>query len=79
MLKNSQTYFKNLVVRTTQDFRSMFDNLATLLLKGLRNRSEAASKIQNVFHEGLPNGDLFNYNRSSYLEKKLPSLKNLIN
>ena len=49
----------------------MFDHFATLLLKRLRNRSEAASKIQNVFHEGLPNGDLFNYNRWSYLEKKL--------
>ena len=29
MLQNGQTYFKNLTVRTPQDFYSMFDHFAT--------------------------------------------------
>ena len=29
MLKNGQTYFENLEVRTTQDFQSMFSHFST--------------------------------------------------
>ena len=35
MLKNGQTYFKNLVVFTTQDFHSMLGHFSTLCMKGL--------------------------------------------
>ena len=35
MLKNGQTYFKNLAVFTPQDFKSMFGHFSTLCNKGL--------------------------------------------
>ena len=35
MLKNGQTYFKNLVVLTPQDFQSMFGHFSTFCMKGL--------------------------------------------
>ena len=34
MLKNGQTYFKNLAVLALQDFKSMFDYISTLYVKG---------------------------------------------
>ena len=36
MLKNGQTYFKNLVVFTPQDFKSMFEHFSTSCMKGLK-------------------------------------------
>ena len=36
MLKNSQTYFKNLMVPTPQDFKSMFGHFSTLWKKKLK-------------------------------------------
>ena len=36
MLKNGQTYFKNLAVFTAQDFQSMFDHFSASCMKGLR-------------------------------------------
>ena len=35
MLQNGQTYFKNLVVFTAQDFSDMFDHFTTLCMKEL--------------------------------------------
>ena len=35
MLKNGQTYVKNLAVFTPQDFQSIFDHFSTLSMKGL--------------------------------------------
>ena len=35
MLKNGQTYFKNLAVSTPQDFKSMFGHFSILCMKGL--------------------------------------------
>ena len=36
MLKNDQTFFKNLAVWTLEDFKSMFGHFSTLWNKGLR-------------------------------------------
>ena len=36
MLKNGQTYIKNIAVFTPQDFKSMFGHFSTLCNKGLR-------------------------------------------
>ena len=44
MLKNGQTYFKNVVVTTLQDVTSMFDHFSTLCMKGL---SSVGIKIPN--------------------------------
>ena len=35
MVKNGQTYYKNLAVFTPQDFYSMFGHFSTLFMKGL--------------------------------------------
>ena len=48
MLKNGQTYFKNLAVFTPQDFQSMFGHFSTLGMKGLSVRlsiTETATKF----------------------------------
>ena len=46
MLKNGQTYFKNLAVFTPQDFKSMFGHFSTLCNKGLMyGLSERPSKL----------------------------------
>ena len=37
MLKNGQTYFKNLAVSTPQDFKNMFGHFLTLCMKGLND------------------------------------------
>ena len=39
MLKNGQTYFKNLAVLAPQDFESMFGHFSTLWNKGLMSFS----------------------------------------
>ena len=36
MLKNGQTYFKNLAVFKTKDFKNMFGHFSTLCIKGLK-------------------------------------------
>ena len=36
IMKNGQTYFRNLAVFTPQDFYSMFDRFSTLCIKGLK-------------------------------------------
>ena len=38
MLKNGQTYVRNLVLWTTQDFFSIFVHFSTLCLKGLKSK-----------------------------------------
>ena len=44
MLKNGQTYFKNVVVTTLQDVISMSDHFSTLCMKGL---SSVGIKVPN--------------------------------
>ena len=40
MLKNGQTYFKNLLVFTPQDIKIMFNYFSTLFMKGLKKIKE---------------------------------------
>ena len=55
MLKNGQTYFKNLVVFTPQDFKSMFGHLSTFI----------------YCNRGFPNTYKQRYWRSQYHGKTL--------
>ena len=58
MLKNGQTYFKNLAVWTPQDFESMFGHFSTLWNEGLKEDlknfhkqpwKRRATRILNLF------------------------------
>ena len=50
MLKNNQTYFKNLAVFTPQDFESMFGHFSTLVNKGLSaNPTKWSNKLKQLF------------------------------
>ena len=66
LLKNGQTYFKNLVVFTPQDFKSIFDHFSILCMKCLNH-----IKAFIVILEGLRNGVILCINLtlqcSSYL------------
>ena len=46
MLKNGQTYFKNLAVFTPQDFKSLFGYFSTLWNKGLKNEAYIKVRLQ---------------------------------
>ena len=39
MMKNDQTYFKNLRMLTPQDFQSMFDHFSPLYMKAISQTS----------------------------------------
>ena len=51
MLKNGQTYFENLVLFTTQDFKSIFGHFSTLWNKGLKlkdTKDKLGSKLSSL-------------------------------
>ena len=49
MSKNGQTYFKNLVVLSPQDFESMFGHFSALCMKGL-NRAYFWQQNHHISH-----------------------------
>ena len=48
MLKNGQTYFKNLAVFTPQDFKSMFGHFSILCNKGFNKIAELHSNLEGL-------------------------------
>ena len=57
MLKNGQTYFKNLAVFTPQDFSSMLGHFSTLCNKGLSNTNNVLHySVTNVFVHSVGSG-----------------------
>ena len=49
MLKNSPTYFKNLALRTPQDFKTIFGHFLTLCMKELKQHCHPHLKIDQKF------------------------------
>ena len=48
MLKNDQTYIKNLAEFTPHNFESMFGHFSTLWIKGLKAKWNAADQTKSV-------------------------------
>ena len=50
MLKNGQTYFKNLVLSTPQDFKNIFDYILTPCMKGSMKWKQRSERLKRLIH-----------------------------
>ena len=51
MMKNSQTYFKNLAIRTLQDFQCMFRHFSNIYMKGVIRKYANFPVLHNCHFE----------------------------